>query len=124
MTTRTNLFYLDRLDLYRDEKPYIIAFDIPEAVGQSSNHQYKPHEVQIHDLTSQKDQFTLASNGFEYHHWPTKFQSADFDTPHTVKHGYYPELLKQMRLEFPSAREIHVLTHLVRIRTMRISLEG
>ncbi|KAI4214461.1 MAG: hypothetical protein LQ351_002878 [Letrouitia transgressa] len=103
MTVVTNIEYLDRLELYQTEKPYVTTFEIPESVGKSTNHCYVSHEAEIQNAKQIKGDFSLDVHGFEFHDWPTKLQSADFENLDLITSSYYSEILQQMERAFPRA---------------------
>ena len=113
MSIITRIDYLDRLDLYQTEKPYMTTFEIPPEVGSATNHRYVSHKAEVFDAKKKEEAFSLDVHGFEFHTWPTQLQSEDFENDATIESRYYPEVLARMKGIFPTAFELHVLAHLV-----------
>jgi len=110
------VWYLERLDLYKDEKPYMITFDPTGFGGQKTNHKYSQHEVLMTDVRGREGDFTLAKQGFQFLKWSTALVFQDFDDENVIRERYYPEIVEQVQNVFPDAVEVSVLTHLLRKR--------
>lgn len=110
---QAHVWYLDRLDLYKDERPYMITFDVSGFSGSKTNHSYSKYPVVMTDVRSSQDKFTIDVQGFEFRNWATKLDSASFDNERVVREQYYPELLEYARTAYPSVSHIHVFAHLV-----------
>jgi hypothetical protein len=100
---KTLVYHLACLDLYQDEKPYMITFDASNFGGEKTNHRYTENAVLMSDARAIQDRFTLNVHGFEFHSWPTTLCSAHFDDEEAIRDRYYPELLIQMHKLLPEA---------------------
>jgi hypothetical protein len=110
---QADIWYLDRLDLYKDERPYMITFDVSGFSGSKTNHSYSKYPVVITDVRFSQKKFSIDVQGFEFRNWATKLDSASFDNERVVREQYYPEILEHVRTAFPSISHIHVFAHLV-----------
>lgn len=110
----TQIYYLDRLPLYKKEKPYMITFDVSEFPLAKTNHNYVQHNIIASDVRPDMKLFSLGENGFEFGNWQTSLQNAEFDDDETVRNRYYPEIECLMRNRFPDAKNVHIMAHLVR----------
>lgn len=110
-----SVYYLERLSLYENEKPYMTTFDPADLGGKMTNHQFKPKNVAIHDAQRLKTEFKLDTHGFAFHKWSMKLQSEDFDDEQKVLDIYYPEIRQRLIGILPDPVEILLLTNLVRL---------
>lgn len=119
MALTTKIYYLERLELYETEKPYMLAFTPPGTVIPKTNHFYVPYEVPVSDAQPWKHKFSLDVHGFQFNEWATDLSADDFDDDDVVKSKYYPEIVEHMWRQFPESSQIHVLTHLVSLPAPR-----
>jgi hypothetical protein len=113
MSVSSKAFYLSKLKLYENEKPYMFTFHVPETVGQQTNHSYESFDIDFHDARPIMDSFSLNLHGFQFCKWETGLISSDFDDATIVRTKYYEEIVGYMHNLLPEAHKIHVLTHLV-----------
>jgi hypothetical protein len=125
------MWFLDRLELYKTTKPYMITFDTTGFNGAKTNHSYSKHTVRVTDARHDRARFSIDTHGFEFLDWPTALDSVMFDNDAAVKSKYYPELLARFQAQFPQFSHVHVFAHLVGIisryipqRFNRIDREG
>lgn len=117
---KASVWYLERLDLYHVEKPYMITFDASGFGGAKTNHKYSLHEVPMTDVRGMEDQFTLDKQGFQFLNWKTSLNLQDFSDEQKIRSQYYPEIVQQLKEVFPEAVHIHVMTHLVGELTLHL----
>lgn len=119
MTTKipASVKYLSRAELYKEEKPYKITFDIAnldESV-KKTNHVFQTEQVQMIDAQPIRSRFSLDTNGFEFRRHPTALQDTDFDDEHTVRLEYFKEVESLLQTVFPGNSHIQVLGYQVRL---------
>lgn len=107
------LHYLNRLDRYTTEKPYMITFDSSELGIPSTNHEYKEHVATISDARHEKNKFTLDRHGFQFARWDFGLPSHVFDDENTIRDIYYPLAVENMRSLLPETTSVFVVNHLV-----------
>ena len=115
-----DIWYLERLPRYREEKPYMITYDVTGFPGAKSNHVYTKKTVTMSEIRATKSEFSLGKQGFEFLDWKTELEPTCFDNDDDIRQRYYPEILKYMDAKFPEALCIHIFTHLV--NSSRLSL--
>lgn len=108
-----NLWFLKRLALYQETKPYMITFDPVNLGVDKTNHAYELHAVTPIDCRPHMDTFKLDTQGFELLTWNTELQPTDFDDDGKIERIYYPEVLASFQRTFPQFCHIHVFAHLV-----------
>ena len=60
------VWFLERLDLYKHTKPYMITFDTSDFPGEKANHSYSKHAVKMADARQTSSTLTVNRNGFEF----------------------------------------------------------
>lgn len=115
METETKIYYLKRLQLYKEEKPYMLTFELPEDVGESTNHVYEEVKIKATDAHPNIGQFSLDVNGFQFETWPTDLLPADFDNDDIIKSRYYPQLISRIREAFPNVIDVMPIGHTVSV---------
>lgn len=118
--------FLKRLPLYSIEKPFKIVFDVSAIPGaQKTNHELESHEVEFTNAQATRQDFTLLTNGFEFHKYATNLTSEDFDHAHIVRGRYYKEVVDFLKNQMADVAEFHVLSHQVRLlQVLHIKLTG
>jgi hypothetical protein len=98
--------YLARESTYKTEKPYVVAFAVPELGGdQPSNHVHDSHERLIRDMRT-RGSFDIDECGFTILQHKTKLHIEDLRSPRIVEKVYYDELTDFIRTQFPEYTEI------------------
>jgi hypothetical protein len=115
--TLASIWYLARIGLYEDEKPYMTTFDTSAFGCKNTNHEYKQHEVSITDVRGNANGFLLDRHGFQFLNWKTKLCPQEFDDDELVRKRYYPEIIELAQAVFPAVAEIHIIEHLVNFLT-------
>jgi len=105
------IYYLDRLELYKSQKPYMCTFDPTILGGPKTNHKYVERTVQIHNARPFKDSIKLDVNGFQFESLRTTMTNEDFDNDSIVQQKYYPEVIALMKRLLPDAVEIWPYAH-------------
>jgi len=73
-----------------------------------------PHEMNVKDMRSIRDQFTLDKNGFEL--VDHKTNEKDFLDEEQVQNNYYPEVAQLIK-EKTGASDVHIFSHMSRRHT-------
>lgn len=111
-------WYLERLDIYKHEKPYMFTFDVSNLKGQRTNHRYKKYPVSMADARQQETEFQINTHGFEFRTEKTALRGQDFADDELIQSKYYIEIEKMMQRMYPEAVRIHIFAHLVRLRLL------
>ncbi|EER38582.1 conserved hypothetical protein [Histoplasma capsulatum var. duboisii H88] len=86
------IFYIERLPLYEEEKPFFLNFP-PSGPGQrQSNVVYCRREVSITDVRNHEGLFTLDTTGFQYKHFATTVDYKDFASPAAIEGTFLKEV--------------------------------
>lgn len=111
------LLYLQRLDLYRIEKPFSVTFDTSAFAGaKQHNLALAPLPTTLIDIKSTTKCFSLDVNGFEVKKFASTLSVEDFQDSDIVKARYYPEVEALMRKTFGSALDrVVFISHQVRV---------
>ncbi|PMD44120.1 hypothetical protein L207DRAFT_563173 [Hyaloscypha variabilis F] len=113
---QATIYYLERHELYDQEKPYMFAFDVSTLEIEKTNHRYEERVVLINDARGREPIFELDVHGFCFQKAPTNLKGSDFDDDEAIRNKYYPEVREVLRAQFPDAVEIHIFAHLRRKR--------
>lgn len=121
-TIEASIYYLQKLDLYKKEKPFMLTFDPSNLGGSRSNHEFVATSVNLINAQPIRSSFQLDVNGYEFHTWPIRMESAAFDNDTIVKDRYYPEVVERVKALRPGAVEVIILTHLVAFNQSKLEL--
>ncbi|KAE8443015.1 hypothetical protein EG329_002479 [Mollisiaceae sp. DMI_Dod_QoI] len=124
---KSSILYLDRLEKYKQEKPYEIILDIsdpafatgPEAA--QTNMEDSPHEVTIQNARRKKDDFKIGIHGFQFAHFPSSLRDKDFDNLKLVESVYYTEVQDLVKSLFGKPMQIFIVNHQRRKRNAGIT---
>jgi len=122
-TIEASIYYLQKLDLYKREKPFMLTFDPSNLGGIRSNHEFAATSVNLIDAQPIRSSFRLDVNGYEFHTWPITMESKDFDDDTIVKDRYYPEIVERVKTLRPDAIEVVILAHLVESNQSKLKLQ-
>lgn len=79
---------------------------------------HEPHLVQITDLRTSPQDYTLDANGFQFVSRQTSLSGAEFQDDDLVKDTYYPEVESLLRSATGASR-VKIMSHLVRRSTFQ-----
>lgn len=90
----TQMLYLQRLDKYKAEKPFEVAFNVSEfgvdAVQTSVCLAAQP--VKVVDARSTWGDYRMDKHGFEFHRLATALKGDDFEDERLIREIYFPEV--------------------------------
>jgi hypothetical protein len=112
ITLSTQITYIARNPLYETEKPYALAFPVPDTIEgvRSTNHTFDRQQMVIRDARSCPPH-RLDISGFTFVHWPTSLQPEDFESSQMVRDQYFPEVEKLLLENLPEYTEIVYMDH-------------
>src|SRR6266536_2995173 len=90
------LGYLQRLDLYRHEKPFQIFIPIEDDTRQT-NLEFEQKSQNIVDIRPNLNSFRLDTNGFEVRHLPTAVDYGSFQDENSIMSQYLPEIEDELK---------------------------
>ncbi|KAK0621469.1 hypothetical protein B0T17DRAFT_534150 [Bombardia bombarda] len=61
MQVHTDIFYLERKEIYEEGELYMLTFDVPQDVGKTTNHKYEQVKVKVTDARPNIDHFSKPS---------------------------------------------------------------
>ncbi|KAH6973824.1 hypothetical protein BKA56DRAFT_592590 [Ilyonectria sp. MPI-CAGE-AT-0026] len=92
-TIHRGFFYLTRLDLYQEQKPYVVNFPVTDADFKRTNLSHKLHEdIPLCDVRGHEDRFCLDTHGFQMLKHSSKMPNEDFENDAIIRSTYYPEI--------------------------------
>ncbi|KAF2685925.1 hypothetical protein K458DRAFT_417109 [Lentithecium fluviatile CBS 122367] len=92
LDTRGSVRYMDRLELYKTEKPYVSSIEPWNVPGAKSNNlSTTPTEVTIRNMRPVLKDFSIDCQGFQAATMSTAMQEADFYDPKLIEGMYYSE---------------------------------
>lgn len=94
-----DLRYLKRLELYNEEKPFQIFFDIPEdeADRRPHNLEFEEKPYHIKDMRPSISQYRLDDHGFAVKRQKTSLSLESFSNRNMVEKTYLPEMEQLLR---------------------------
>ena len=92
-----SLKFIEWQSLYEKEKPFQVFLNLPPDATdkRTTNLVFEDIFVEVTNVRSSEDNFSLDRNGFEYLVFPT--QVKDFDARQTVEEYYLPEVESMLR---------------------------
>jgi len=107
-TTTADLEYLDRLDLYKIEKPYVCTLEPWNIPGADRNNlAVSPHEMAIRDMRPHLKDFHTDVHGFQIETFPTELTGDELRDEEMVQARYYPEVEDFLKRRF-GAKDVHI----------------
>ncbi|KAL8903056.1 MAG: hypothetical protein Q9207_004188 [Kuettlingeria erythrocarpa] len=110
----TQIFFLDRDELYDTVKPYVIRYDVKTCVP-SENIKRSLCPLTVKDLRHVKEQLSFADCGFQVLPLNSSLEYNDFEDEEMIRTVHVPEILGRVRETF-RASDVHALEHVVRRR--------
>ena len=114
-STSTRLLYLDRLDIYKNEKPFEIVFETA-GLGENlpaTNVKLTPVDAKIHNARYSEEHPRLDKNGFQLIEFESELQWDDFGDTDKVTSIYYEEAKECVRRALCRPAELFILHHKV-----------
>ncbi|CAI6099913.1 unnamed protein product [Clonostachys chloroleuca] len=109
----TTVSCLDRLDIYKRDKPFELRFPAPEGFPQKNMVVSEYTDVKVHDVRGQENQLSLEKNGFFVMKLHQTLEPADFDSTETIRSKYLPQVAEMLKSRLGASRVI-VHDYLVR----------
>lgn len=110
----TQLFFLDRDELYETVKPYVIRYDVKTCIP-PENIKRLLHPVTIKDLRQFKEKLEFIHCGFEVLSIASSMSYEDYEDEDKIQSIHVPEILDRVKENF-SADDVHALEHVIRRR--------
>ncbi|VUC20826.1 unnamed protein product [Clonostachys rosea] len=111
----TSLNYTAPLPLYKTEKPFYS--NVPAPDGRQSNQvAWSYPDIQIRDIRSQLEEFTLDTHGFEVVKYGIEGIEENFDSDKWIEQNYYPVVHDLLKSHF-GATSVKIFDHTVRKRS-------
>jgi hypothetical protein len=110
------ILYLERLDIFADEKPYEIERGDLAAFGEGAlqtNCVFSPQKVTMIDMRDSGHSFCLDKNGFQVIEHKSALSDEDFDDEEVVREIYYKEAEACLKQAIRRPMEAFVLNHQV-----------
>lgn len=107
-TTWADIEYLDRLDLYKTEKPYVCTLEpwnSPEA--ERSNLAISPYKMPVKDIRQNLKEFSTDIQGFQVETLRTKLSEDEIRNEEKV-HEVYTEEVKEFLKQRFNAQDAHI----------------
>lgn len=108
----TDLFFLEKDEKHKSEKPYKLQYDAGDALPRTNtvNKEYGP--IHLEDIRYAQKALSFEKNGFAVVDMPSQMAAEDFYDASTVRGKYYAELKALLLIEFGATR-VEILEHLV-----------
>ena len=102
----TDINYAKWLDIYKEEKPYLVLYDIPEdhEDQRTTNIEFETVKKDVHDIRDSDTEFTLDQHGFTFKNACTTLRS--FSDRRIVDEVYLPETEKLLREEVEGVDQV------------------
>jgi hypothetical protein len=107
------IWYLERSDLYKVEKPYQTTFDTAALGGPTDNLKFVDTTISVQDAQHDRGRFSIDTNGFQFCRWPTSLSSNEFGSDESVRSSYYLEVKQYVQQLRSGATHVHVMSHTV-----------
>lgn len=95
--------YLERLELYKTEKPYEVIFppvNVAHTGARQTNLLFKSFPVKLRDCSSSTATFSTDIQGFEIDQFPTSLTTQELKDPVAIKEKYFPEVESFLQSKF------------------------
>ncbi|CAH0056956.1 unnamed protein product [Clonostachys solani] len=104
----TSVSCLDRLDLYKKEKPFELRFPAPTGFPQKNMVISEYDGIEVKDVRGSEDQLSIEKNGFLVMKLDHDFDTMDFDNKEIIKSKYLPIVAESLKSRLGASR---VLVH-------------
>ncbi|KAF2195032.1 hypothetical protein K469DRAFT_544469 [Zopfia rhizophila CBS 207.26] len=112
-TTIASLNYLDKLDLYEEEKPFVCTiapWSIPGA--KRNNLSLTAYDTIVTDMRLHLDELSTDVHGFSVTKSASKISHANFGDDEYVREHYFSECVALLKSRF-NAEKVHIFDHTV-----------
>lgn len=95
----TTLWYLEKLPIYKKEKPFYVNFPVPAELGVPQHNLLhgRVDGIQIHDIRGHETKFHIDEQGFQLARHNTSMTNDDFEDDSVVRARYYPEMAQLVK---------------------------
>jgi len=104
MDVTTYVGCLDRLDLYKEEKPYELRFQYPGNFPFTNMHISAPHNITVEDLRGQESELSIEKNGFVLMDLDVPLLPEDFSDSQLIESRYLPPLSEFLKKRLGASR--------------------
>jgi hypothetical protein len=99
---------LDRLELYKHEKPYEMRFDFPGDFPRKNLHISKHEGILVEDVRGREKDLTLEKNGFAVLELDIPMTVEDFSDGNAIRARYLPQVAETLRQSLGASRvQVH-----------------
>ena len=102
-STTGQLQYLNRLELYRTEKPYeisVLPVNVQKPGARRTNLSFKSYPVELRDFSSQRQNHTTDTQGFELDSFPTSLSPENFKNLSDIESRYHAEACSFLKQKY------------------------
>jgi DNA-binding transcriptional MerR regulator len=104
----TSIHCLDRLELYRKEKPYEMRFYPPCDFPRKNIHISKYHGIPVEDIRARKESLSINKNGFMVMELDGQMSPEDFSDREAIASQYLPKVAEELKKCLGASRvQIH-----------------
>ncbi|KAJ6186406.1 hypothetical protein N7519_007707 [Penicillium mononematosum] len=104
----TSICCLDRLDLYRREKPYELRFDPPNEFPRKNLQISQHHDIRVEDIRNRKGDLSIEKNGFVVMDLEDIMSAEKFGHGDAVESRYLPQVAESLKERLGATRvQIH-----------------
>lgn len=104
----TSICCLDRLELFKTEKPYEIVFKAPGNFPRTNMSTSRHHGIPVHDIRGRQDNFSITRNGFYIMNLESEMTADDFDDEAAIKSIYLPQVAETLKQSLGASRvQVH-----------------
>jgi hypothetical protein len=107
-TQEISVYYLDRLERYKTEKPYEIRFDVPADFPTRNSVMSKYEGIKAEDIRGREAEFSVERNGFDVLHLDVPISYEDFADRETLISAYFPRVAAAVKDRLGASRvQVH-----------------
>lgn len=112
--TTTSLYYLSKLPLYENEKPYFVNWPVSKVPGaeQTNLSHQKYTNIDVYNIRGMEHDFHIDTQGFQLCNHSTSVENSEFEDDAAIRAKYYPEMVKLVTNEL-GASDAFVFEHTV-----------
>ncbi|RHZ70336.1 hypothetical protein CDV55_108201 [Aspergillus turcosus] len=109
----TSICCLDKLELYRREKPYEIRFAVPDDFPRTNLQISVYDHIRVEDVRGHENELSIKENGFAVMELDVPMSPEDFSEPQLIQSKYLPPLAEKLK-NFLGASRVQVHDYVVR----------
>lgn len=104
----TSICCVDKLDLYKTEKPYEMRFNPPGDFPRKNLQITKYFDISVADIRGHEDSLSIDRNGFRIMEVEELMSAEDFDDDATIRARYLPQIAEELKICLGASRvQIH-----------------